>query len=168
MLKKDTESCIIQCTGLWRTISTRFEELTSVIPNICQYISPTLNVAHELQKEIGNCNLRSTAVSNVGLWQSSVCVNCQTSSLHTENDCTYTIITTPNQNISTVPYFLFDIKKGFTIGLEMNPGLTFMFSGKYLYHRQMILDEHNIDKSCYINLSSYGSEKLFNNFNLTY
>ena len=51
-------------------------------------------------------------MSEAGLWQSSVCVNCQTSILHTENDCTYTVITTPNQGTNVVPIFLFEIQKG--------------------------------------------------------
>ena len=60
--------------------------------------------------------------------------------MHTENYCTYTVIATPNQDTKDVPYFLFDLRKGFTVGLQMNPGLTFMLTGKYLFHRQMILD----------------------------
>ena len=102
-----------------------------------------------------------------GLWQSSVCINYQTSILHSENDCNYTMITTPNQCTKNVPTFLFEIKKGYTIGLHMDPGLTFMFSGKYLFHRQMILDQKDTNDSTFINLASYGNDKLFNHFKST-
>ena len=143
------------------------QSLISILPKIQEYIAPTLNIAYNLQKEIGDCNLKETAVSEVGLWQSSICVDCQTSSLHTENDCTYTIITTPNQDKNTAPIFLFEIQKGFTIGLQMDPGLSFMFSGKYLYHRQMILDSNDAKERSFINLASYGNDKLFNHFKST-
>ena len=143
------------------------KSLISIIPNVQEYISPTLNIAYNLQDTVGDCNLKKTAVSEIGLWQSSICINCQTSSLHTENDCTYTVITTPNQGQKTVPIFLFEVQKGFTIGLQMDPGLTFMFSGKYLYHRQMLLDGKDENTTSYINLASYGNAKLFNHFKST-
>ena len=69
--------------------------LVSILPNIRQYIAPSSNIAYQLQEEIGDCNMKTTAVSRSGVWQSSICVNSQTSTLHTENDCTYTVITTP-------------------------------------------------------------------------
>ena len=141
--------------------------LVSILSNLQQYIAPTLNIAFHLQEEIGDCNLKKMVVSEAGLWQSSICVNCQTSTLHTENDCTYTEITTPNQNTETVPIFLFEFKKGFTIGLRMDPGLTFKFSGKYPHHRQMIPDDSGAKNSCFINLASYGNDKLFNHFKTT-
>ena len=143
------------------------ESLVTVLPTVKEYIAPTLNIAYNLQSEIGDCNLKATAVSEVGLWQSSICVDCQTSSFHTENDCTYTIITTPQQDKKCAPIFLFEIKKGFTVGLQMDPGLSFMFSGKYLYHRQMVLDRKDTNERGYINLASYGNDKLFNHFKST-
>jgi hypothetical protein len=54
--------------------------LVSIVPNLRQYISLTLNIAFQLQEQIGDCNLKRTAISNIGLWQSFICVNCQTSS----------------------------------------------------------------------------------------
>ena len=143
------------------------ESLVSVLPTIKEYICPTLNIAYNLQADVGDCNLQTTAVSNVGLWQSSICVDCQTSSFHTENDCSYTIITTPKQEKKCAPIFLFELQKGLTIGLQMDPGLSFMFSGKYLYHRQMVLDNNDINEQAYINLASYGNDKLFNHFRST-
>ena len=92
-------------------LHTAIQGLVSILPNVRQYIAPTLNIAYQLQEEIGDCNMKTTAVSRSGLWQSSICVNCQTSTCHTENDCTYTVITTPNQHTDEVPVFLFEFKK---------------------------------------------------------
>ena len=49
----------------------------------------------------------------------------------------------------------------------MDPGLSFMFIGKYLYHRQMILDSNDAKERSFINLASYGNDKLFNHFKST-
>ena len=64
------------------------------------------------------------------------------------------MIATLNQEKKAVPNFIIELKKGFTIGLQMDPGLTFMFSGKYLFHQQMILDGNDTNESCFINLAS--------------
>ena len=141
--------------------------LVTILPKVREYIAPTLNIAYNMQHDIGDLNMKKTAVSNNGMWQSCICVNFQTAELHTENDCTYTVITTPNQAKIKVPIFIFELKKGCTIGLQMNPGLTFMFSGKYLCHRQMILDGNQTNDSSFINLASYGNEKLYNHLKTT-
>ena len=111
--------------------------------------------------------MKETSGSNQGMWQSSICINCQTSELHTENDCTYTVITTPNQKVTSVPYFILELRKGFTLGMEMNPGTTFMFSGKYLFHRQMILDTDSVKAKYFVNFASYGNARLYNHLKST-
>ena len=111
--------------------------------------------------------MKKTNVSNNGMWQSSICVNCETAVLHIENNCTYTVIATPNQEEEKAPIFVFELKKGYTIGLQMDPGLTLMFSGKYLWHRQMILGNNKSTKSCFIDFASYGNEKRFNHLKTT-
>ena len=64
--------------------------------------------------------------------QSCICVNAQTTHLYTENDCTYTVITVPKQNIKKKPNddytFLFELKKGETIGIKIPHGISFTFS----------------------------------------
>ena len=36
-------------------------------------------------------------------------------------------------------FFIFELIKGDTIGIKMDPGVTFVFSGKYLMHIQIRL-----------------------------
>ena len=57
--------------------------------------------------------MKETIVSYYGMCQLSVCETCQTSNLHVEDDCTYTIICTPLQDNSAISQseynFLFEI-----------------------------------------------------------
>ena len=69
------------------------------VRNMPLLISPVLNTAHTLQTIKGDVNLRKVMTSNDGAWQSQVCVNASTSILHTECDCTYTMISIPSQMI---------------------------------------------------------------------
>ena len=142
--------------------------LASVIPTLKEHIAPTLNVIHNLQSDIVDLNMKRTSLSDHGMWQNSICVNCQTTDLHTENDCTYTVVTIPNQKDQTVPYFIFELKKGFTLGLQMDHGLSFLFSGQYLFHRQMLLDAKQPKDSNFFNFASYGSARLYNHLKSTY
>ena len=54
--------------------------------------------------------------------------------------CTYTVITVPCQetekNLPDKYQFLFAFKKGETLGITMRRGISFIFSGKLLSHRQ--------------------------------
>ena len=111
--------------------------------------------------------MKETGVSNEGMWKSSLCVNWQTTDLHTENDCTYTVIAVPNQKERYVPDFIIEMKKGYTIGLKMNPGMTFMFSDKYLFHRQIILDINSTNECIFFNFASYGNTRLYNHLKIT-
>ena len=154
-----------------RELDNGITNLCKVIPTLRYYISPTLSVAHNLQQEIGDCNIRKMKHSDTGIWQASICVSCHTSNLHTENDCTYTVITTPKQEVddSKMPEynFIFDLKKGQTIGLSLQPGLSFMYSGKYMTHRQSINQNHANANEVFINLASYGNERLYNHLKST-
>ena len=69
--------------------------LSKVIPTISCMIAPTLNVAHGLQSRVGYCNMKQMECKDI--WMTQVFVNAQTSTLHNENDCTYTLITVPRQ-----------------------------------------------------------------------
>ena len=66
--------------------------------------------------------MKETGVSNERMWQNFLCVNCQTTDLHTENDCTHTVIAVPNQKERSVPNFIIELKKGYIIGLKVAPG----------------------------------------------
>ena len=66
--------------------------------NILQLISPILDISYDMQK-YGNINFQEVKTSTIGMWQSQICVNATMSILHTEDDCTYTFIHVPNQQI---------------------------------------------------------------------
>ena len=102
--------------------------------------------------------------SKYSLWHNSVCVSCQTTTFHTENDCTYTVMcvlqqeVTRRKNISYI--FMIQFKSNLNIGFKLDYGLSF-FSGKYLTHKQS-LNENTIENNdVFINLASYGNEKLY-------
>ena len=76
--------------------------------------------------------------THTNLWQTSICVNAQTGEFHNENDCTYTIITTPQQECSNYPHeynFVLQLMQNLNVGIKLEPGMTFLFSGKHLTHR---------------------------------
>ena len=105
-------------------------------------------------------------MSEYGIWQSSICETCQTSNLHTEDDCTYIVISTPlqdNSSISRPEYnFIFELRKGETIGIKLDPGVTFVFSGRYLMHRQMLNKNFKGQSNIFFNFASYGNKRLYN------
>ena len=48
------------------------------------------------------------------------------------------------------------------IGIKLEPGMTFMFSGKYLTHRQSCNNNITTSNSTFVNIASYGNERLYN------
>ena len=50
----------------------------------------------------------------------------------------------------------------------MDHGLSFLFSGQYLFHRQMILDVKPRKEYNFFNFASYGIARLFNHLKSTY
>ena len=152
-------------------LTSAVNAMKSVLPNVTNIIAPTLNTAFQLQKVIGNINMNQVSISECGMWQSSICINAQTTQLHTENDCTYTVITVPKQDNTKEPtdeyVFLFDLRKGETIGLKMTHSISFMFSGKYLTHRQAHNEFTPNENSVFVNLASYGNSKLYSHIKNT-
>ena len=141
--------------------------LSKLIPKLNLYIAPVISVANEIQHDIGNCNIKEMECSNSGLWNCSLCISCQTEELHTENDFTYTVITTPAQeNTDVVVNFLFELQEKSTIGIQLDPGLSFIFSGKYLTHRQVI-DDRTKNNGDFVNIASYGNQRLYNHIKTT-
>lgn len=53
-----------------------------------------------MQDDYVNINLEEAKTSNSGLWQSQICVDASTDIAHTENECTYSLIQIPNQDLS--------------------------------------------------------------------
>lgn len=50
-----------------------------------------------LQWDKCNVYLKRVAVSESGLWQTSIYINAQTKQMHTDNDVTYNVIHVPQQ-----------------------------------------------------------------------
>ena len=67
------------------------------IPLIKYLILPVINVANEIQKKHGDIYLRVRNKEETGIWKTSISVNTYTEELHTEPDCTYTILHVPQQ-----------------------------------------------------------------------
>ena len=140
--------------------------LSAIIPNVKKYIAPTLNAIHRLQDDIGDININEVQGTKSELWTTSICDTCQTTNFHTENDCTYTVVTVPKQekNSTCNPEynFLFDLKMGQTIGIKMEHGVTCMYTGRYLMHRQCLNESAESDNDTFLNFASYGNERLYN------
>jgi len=70
------------------------QKLSGVIPNLHKLLSPVVDVAFDMQVDHGDVNLKLVKTSSSGLWQSKVCINATTKKWHTENDCSYTLVST--------------------------------------------------------------------------
>ena len=141
--------------------------LSTIIPNLKLYIAPVLSVANQIQNDIGSCNIKELECSSSGLWNCSLCISCQTEELHTENDFTYTVINTPAQVKNGLEVnFLFQLQDKLTVGIELIPGFSFLFSGKYLTHRQSVNDK-TVNDGEFINIASYGNHRLYNHIKST-
>ena len=101
------------------------------------------------------------------MWDTNVCVNASTGEFHTEKDTSYTLITVPQQDFKSQKYsgnvynFLFKLNHNNLLSLPLTPDLSLLFSGTFLTHRQK--GNYSQDKSSkpFVNLSSYGNQRLF-------
>ena len=92
------------------------------------------------------------------------CVNAQTKVLHSEDDCSYTVITVPNQRklLKNTNYnFTFQFNPNHSIYLEMDKPITFMFSGKFLAHQQLYNSNNEVTDDTFINFGTYTNKKIF-------
>ena len=150
------------------------DSMKGVFPNIHRLISPMIDNAFLLQDDIGDINLKQVETTEVGLWQSEICVNAITKIFHTEKDITYTLITVPPQ-IRQIPkykdrsdtYFLLELNETKTLGFRLNNKVSFLFSGTMITHRQHCIDGYEEDerkraeKVPFFNVACYGNERLF-------
>ena len=143
--------------------------LSKMIRNIKHKISPVLNVGFNLQRDNVDVNFKKVLSSNYGCWQSSICVNAQTKEFHTEKDCTYTLITIPNQSNmkdNQKRYkFLFRFNEKKYCSIQLSIGMSFIFSGTYLTHRQYANVNDDMNISDFFNVASYGNKRLFCHLN---
>ena len=74
---------------------------------LTHFISTIINAGNTFASSYLNDKvnvLKDKTLHKEGCWQCSVCINAETLDLHTEKDATYTIITTPFKNISSLSY----------------------------------------------------------------
>ena len=139
--------------------------LGDVIPLLNEYIAPVFNIGHELQRTLGADIIKKDKYSQSGIWKSVFCINARTSTFHTEDDCSYTVITVPKQELKAEGkdyHFLFKLNSEQSISLNMNKPLTFMFSGKCLTHKQSTFEDGNDIDNTFYNFATYTNKKIFN------
>ena len=143
------------------------DSLSVIIPTVRSLIDPVLNVAYKKQQETADINLKKVPDYDSGLWHSTICVNAQTSIFHTEHDCTYTLIYVPSQEKKkgekngTKYHFIFKLKNKENIGIPMYEGITLLFSGKFLTHRQTCNKTCTPVEEVFANLTLCGSKRLY-------
>ena len=130
-----------------KELNAPVNHLKTIIPNLAKLVSPIIDTAYDIQDDVGDINLKKGLASHNGLWQTCICDTCHTMELRTECDCTYTIITVPLQGDDKINiqeyYFILELAHGKTIGLKMDISVDFIFSGRFLVHRQA-----RSDKAC--------------------
>ena len=149
-------------------IDSSVQCLSIILPNIQSLISPVVDTAFEIQKKVGDINLQPLPSSKNGCWQTSICINAQTNQFHNENDCTYTLISIPYQTYFSRPskkdryHFIFKLSNTELIHLNFIPGVSFIFSGLFLTHRQNKNNNNTLSNDVFYNIASYGNKRLFN------
>ena len=143
------------------------ENISEILPLNKLFVMPIVTAAHKGSVDI---NMKSPLYEPVsmqsGCWTSSICVNAETKELHNECDCTYTIITAPLQNHIISKYeFNFCLNTKNNVSINMNSGVTFMFSGLFLLHKQY--KWFGEGKDLFYNFASYGNNRLFNHLKQT-
>ena len=148
-------------------LMTAQDSICRILPLNKIFVMPILTAAHvTMEENCGNSQLNITKCNASGCWASSICVNAQTTDLHTEKDCTYTIITAPKQDKSCGMYeFNFCLNEKNNLSTNMNSGVHLMFSGLFLSHKQYKWCDGSND--LFYNFSSYGNQRLFNHLKQT-
>ena len=163
----------IEISGI-NEINGAVDLFSIVLPNIKYMICPIIDSADELQNIISNANLKRAETACRGCWNVILSINAMTEQLHTENDCGYTVIKVPTQKLYCKlenipePVFIFHLNNKEQIALPLRTNTSFIYTGKFLTHRQHY--RCNTDRSCepFINWSSYSNEKLFNHLRKTF
>ena len=142
--------------------------ISKLVPNISMLLSPIIRKAFDMQSRISSIDLKDVKSVASGVWQSEVCVNSKTAILHTEEDVTYTLITVPKQcrignlkESQNRTYFIFQINPKNNIAIHMNMKLSFLFSGKFLTHRQHCNATTDQNNRQFVNIACYGNKMLY-------
>ena len=148
-------------------LNESIQTLKSYIRNIPKLISPVIDVAYGMQKEHGDVNLKATKERESGIWMSTIVLNGQTSNFHSENDCTYTLVTVPkqcnkmNHGNKNRRMFLININEQNIFAVPMTHNLSLLYSGNFITHRQHCDRECEKDGSLFYNIVSYGNQRLY-------
>ena len=127
-----------------------------------------------MQASKKDINIKEGYASKLGCWQTSICVNATTGKLHSENDCTYTLISVPKQNINFSErnvhkyHFLFSLTDKKKLNLPLLPGVSFVFSAAFLTHRQHQNDMNKANEESFFNIASYGNKRMFNHIKTSF
>ena len=142
-----------------KTLATR-------VRNVKALISPIIDVAYLEQEKRGSINLKKTESAELGLWETTVAVNGHTLNFHVEEDASYTVVSVPNQcndkKRNREYRFIFQLKQQVNICMTMKYGLVFMYSGKFLTHRQQCTNPCAPKEELFFNLVSYSNKRLYN------
>ena len=117
-------------------LSIASKEFGNRIPRIDMLLCPSLNVAYMKKQKKGDDILKAVVSSDSLMWQSQICVNASTAIFHNENDCTYTVITVPNNIVlnkkkeRNMPCFLLHLNECNIVSIPMVNKLSF-FSVAY-------------------------------------
>ena len=146
---------------LMSTMSYAISTHLKTLPNLVNVLNPSIDVAYDLQYEIGNLNLVEVDFTEIGLYVGQLCNKAETGLFHTELDQGYTLVGVPEQENGRKRglELLFRINDKVIIVVEMVPMISFVFSAAILTHRQNCR-EHNGDD--FLNYSSFCNLKLFN------
>ena len=144
------------------------------VPEIIHLLCPIINAAFHKQSSQGIELLHSQKVSNHGCWNSFLFADVRTKTFHRENDCAYTMITIPkqemdrNQHPANKPSFLFKINEEQVITLPLMNDVSFFYNASFLTHRQSYLPSDSKCQNKFFNVSSYANKKLFNHLRLSF
>ena len=114
----------------------------------------------------------STSVS--GYWNTMLYFNGTPSKLHTDKDCSYTLITVPKQmsavskNHRNQPMFLFKFNDKDKHIIPLASGVSFVYNGQCITHRQLCVSNNKDTENKFYNISSYANGKLFNHLRKTF
>jgi hypothetical protein len=148
-------------------IDRSVKDLSTIVPRVRNILSPIIKGAYKLQSKLGDIKLKENQSSDNGCWQKSICINAQTLEYHVKKDCTYTLITIPEQvnrsevDLSTKYQFYFKFSQSQHLHIPLKSGISFFFSGTYLTHRQNKDECQHTSDNDFINIASYGNKRLY-------
>ena len=163
LIKRDARYLEYKCA---MALDYGISKVRKIIPEIKHLLCPIINAAFHKQSKEGIDMIQSRYASDNGCWNSFLFVDGKTDNFHRENDCAYTFITVPKQNLTKgkhileQTHFLFQINEDKKLSLPLIDDITFLYNASFLTHRQSYF--HNQNDNHFYNISSYANDKLFN------